>query len=150
MLHAAQPSTSCRSCCHCSALHLMPVYSGAGLPAQTYNTSTMSLWRPNVLKVFMSNRYTYASILQKATPSDGGHYVAAASTLQKDIKQALQEANQSRCDVRASALIGKVLAEKAKAANVQEVHFDNHKQLRYQGKLKALIESLRSNGVSVK
>lgn len=110
----------------------------------------MSLWRPNVLKVFLSNRYTYASILQKANPSDGGHYVAAASTLQKDLKQALEEANHSRCDVRASVLVGKVLAEKAKAANVQEVHFDNHKQLRYQGKLKALIEALRSNGISVK
>ena len=98
----------------------------------------------------MSNRYTYASILQKANPQDGGHYVAAASTLQKDIRQALEEANQSRSDVKASILVGKVLAEKAKAANVDEVHFDNHKQLRYQGKLKALIEAMKSNGVKVK
>lgn len=110
----------------------------------------MSVWRPNILKVFLSNRYTYASILQKANPSDGGHYVASASTLHKDIKKALEDANQSRCDIQASKLIGRVLAEKAKAVNVQEVHFDNHRQLRYQGKLKALVESLRANGVTVK
>lgn len=110
----------------------------------------MSVWRPNILKVFLSNRYTYASILQKTTPQDGGHYVAAASTLQKEIRQALEDANQSRSDLKASVLVGKVLAEKAKAVNVDEVHFDNHKQLRYQGKLKALIEAMKSNGIRVK
>ncbi|WIA15442.1 hypothetical protein OEZ85_002089 [Tetradesmus obliquus] len=110
----------------------------------------MAAWRPYHLKVFLSNRYTYASILHKANPSDGGHYVAAASTLQRDIRQALEQQQQSACDMKASVLVGKLLAEKAKAANVEEVHFSNHKQLRYQGKLRALIESLRSHGLRVK
>jgi hypothetical protein len=47
----------------------------------------MAVWRPYHLKVFLSNSYTYASILHKKNPSDGGHYVAAASTLQRDIRQ---------------------------------------------------------------
>lgn len=64
--------------------------------------------------------------------------------------QALEQQQQSACDMKASVLVGKLLAEKAKAANVEEVHFSNHKQLRYQGKLRALIESLRSHGLRVK
>jgi hypothetical protein len=47
----------------------------------------MAVWRPYHLKVFLSNRYTYASILHKVNPTDGGHYVAAASTLQRNIRQ---------------------------------------------------------------
>jgi large subunit ribosomal protein L18 len=110
----------------------------------------MRIWRPYFLKVFFSNKYTYASILHKTKPSDGGHYVAAASTLQRSVRQALQEADQSLCDRQASVLVGRLLADKAKVAGVQEVHFDNHKGLRYQGKLKALIDSLRSHGLRVK
>jgi hypothetical protein len=64
--------------------------------------------------------------------------------------QALAKQDQSTCDQKASVLVGKLLAEKAKAANVDEVHFSNHRQLRYQGKLRALIESLRSHGLRVK
>lgn len=110
----------------------------------------MAVWRPYLLKVFLSNRYTYASILHKANPSDGGHYVAAASTLQRDVRQALEAQCKSHCDRQASVLVGRLLAQKAKAANVTEVHFSNHKQLRYQGNLRALIESLRSHGLRVK
>lgn len=38
----------------------------------------------------------------------------------------------SYCDVKASKVVGQLLAQKAKQANVQEVHFDNHRQLKYQ------------------
>ncbi len=107
-------------------------------------------WRPYLLKVFFSNRYTYASILHKASPSDSGHYVAAASTAERGVRQSLAAARQSACDTNASRLVGKLLAQKAAAKNLQEVHFDNHRQLRYQGKLRALIESLRSHGLRVK
>jgi ribosomal protein L18 len=64
--------------------------------------------------------------------------------------QALAQQGKSTCDQRASVLVGKLLAEKAKAAQVDEVHFSNHRQLRYQGKLRALIESLRTHGLRVK
>jgi ribosomal protein L18 len=122
--------------------------------------------------VFFSNRYAYASILHKATPSDGGHYVASASTLQGEVRvlgvracgicrcqcayfrccggrpaphtpdnnntqvrQLLDGTSASYCDVKASKLVGRLLAEKAKQANVAEIHFDNHANLRYQGKV---------------
>lgn len=103
-----------------------------------------------LLQVFFSKRYTYAAILHKTSPSDGGHYVASASTQQRDVRDMLREKGASHCDVRASALVGRLLAEKAKEAKVEEVHFDNHRDLTYAGKVKVLIDSIRSNGVKVK
>jgi ribosomal protein L18 len=100
--------------------------------------------------VFFSKRYTYASILHKASPSDGGHYVASASTLQKDIRDMLKGTGASHCDVKASVLVGRLLAEQAKQQQVNEIHFDNHRNLKYEGKVRALIESIRSNGIKVK
>lgn len=109
-----------------------------------------TVWRPHLLKVFFSKRYTYAAILHKASPSDGGHYVASASTLQRDVRDMIRQQNASHCDVRASVLVGRLLAQKAKDAKVDEVHFDNHRGLAYKGKVKALIDSIRSNGLKVK
>jgi ribosomal protein L18 len=103
-----------------------------------------------LLQVFFSKRYTYAAILHKTSPSDGGHYVASASTQQRDVRDMLREKGASHCDVRASVLVGKLLAEKAKEAQVEEVHFDNHRGLSYTGKVKALIDSIRSSGLKVK
>lgn len=101
-------------------------------------------------QVFVSKRYTYASILHKVSPSDGGHYVASASTLQKDVRELLRENGAAHNDVKASVLVGKLLADKAKEAKVQEIHFDNHRNLKFEGKVRALIESIRSNGIRVK
>lgn len=70
--------------------------------------------------------------------------------MDKQVKSLLDGTAASYCDVKASKLVGRLLAEQARAANVAEVHFDNHRNLQYQGKVRALIESIRSNGVSVK
>lgn len=115
-----------------------------------HSDSSMATWRPHLLKVFVSKRYTYASILHKVSPSDGGHYVASASTLQKDVRELLRENGAAHNDVKASVLVGKLLADKAKEAKVQEIHFDNHRNLKFEGKVRALIESIRSNGIRVK
>lgn len=102
------------------------------------------------MQVFFSKRYTYAAILHKVSPSDGGHYVASASTLQRDVRDMIRAQNASHCDLRASVLVGRLLAQRAKDAQVDEVHFDNHRGLAYKGKVKALIDSIRSNGLKVK
>ena len=109
----------------------------------------MSVWKPHILKVFFSGRYCYAQILHKAHPKDGGHYVASASTIQKDVRESLRERGLSTSDTAASSLVGKLLAQKAKQINLSEVHIDM-KQLRYQGKLKAMIEAMREHGLQVK
>jgi ribosomal protein L18 len=100
------------------------------------------------VQVFFSKRYTYAAIMHKTSPSESGHTIAAANTLQKDVQRMLKDKG-SYCDVAASVLVGRVLAEKAKEAQVDAIAFDNTKNLKYEGKVRALIESIRSNGIKV-
>lgn len=113
---------------------------------------SMSVWRPYLLKVFLSNQYTYAAVLHKATPKDGGQFVASASTIQKDVRTALQQSQQSTSDVPASRLVGKLLAEQAKSLNLESVKFERGPRTegtRFHGRLRALIESIREHGIRV-
>jgi ribosomal protein L18 len=84
----------------------------------------MSTWRPHLLKVFLSNKYVYASILHQAHPSAKGHFVATASTLQREVRDRLRSTSQSTRDIAAAQLVGELLAAKAKELQLQEVAFD--------------------------
>jgi ribosomal protein L18 len=84
----------------------------------------MSTWRPHLLKVFLSNKYVYASILHQAHPSAKGHFVATASTLQREVREKLRSTNHSTRDIAAAQLVGQLLAAKAKELQLQEVAFD--------------------------
>ncbi len=57
----------------------------------------MTAVKPHHLKIFLSNRYAYAQIVRVAD----GHIVAAASTIEKGLKEGLQSAADkmacSRC-----------------------------------------------------
>lgn len=147
--HSQQRSCSREHRCTTTARYPPPPLLLLASGTLTAHFDAISLYTHNK-QVFFSKRYTYASILHKASPADGGHYIASASTLQRDVRDLLRDSNASHCDVRASVLVGRLLAEKAKEARVDEIHFDNHRNLQYQGKLRALIESIRSNGVRVK
>lgn len=116
---------------------------------QPAHPQLMALWKPYLLKVFFTNKNVSASILHKTHPTDGGHYVASASTLERGVKAAMDAARQSRSDRAAAALVGQRLAEKAAAINLPAVHFQRPRGLSYAGKLKALIEAARAAGLRV-
>jgi len=90
------------------------------------------------LVVFRSNQHLYAQIV------DGkkGITLAQASTLEKDVAAGLK----SKCNIEAAKKVGAEIAKKAKAANVIEVVFDRG-AFRYHGKIKALADSARENGL---
>jgi large subunit ribosomal protein L18 len=50
-------------------------------------------------------------------------------------------------NIEAAALVGKRIAEKAKAAGVEKVAFDRS-GFQYHGRVKALAEAARENGLS--
>lgn len=110
----------------------------------------MSAFKPNLLKIFFSNQYVYAKVLQRHRPSEGGHYIASASTLEKNIRRVLKENGQSLSDKRATEIVGKNLAERAKDKQVDTIWFDYGPGQRYHGKLKVLLDSIRASGVQVK
>ena len=91
------------------------------------------------LSVHRSSKNIYAQIIDDAK----GHTVAAASTLEKDLKGALKTA----ADAAAAAAVGKLLAERATKAGVSEVVFDRGPYI-YHGRVKALAEAAREGGLS--
>ena len=72
----------------------------------------------------------------------GGQVLAAASTVQKDVCQGLE----STCNKAAAAAVGSAIAEKAKAAGVEQVAFDRS-GFRYHGRVKELADAARAGGL---
>ncbi len=91
------------------------------------------------LSVFRSGQQIYAQIIDDA----GGTTVAAASTIDKDLRKSLK----SGADTEAARAVGKLVAERAKVAGVKEVVFDRGGYA-YHGRVKALAEAAREAGLS--
>ena len=91
------------------------------------------------LTVFRSNTHIYASVISGC----GQKVLASASTVEKDVRG---ELNGKGSDVQAAALVGKRVAEKAKAAGVEKVAFDRA-GFAYHGRVKALADAAREAGL---
>ncbi|RZS54634.1 50S ribosomal protein L18 [Sphaerotilus mobilis] len=92
------------------------------------------------LTVFRSNLHIYASVIS----ADGGKVLASASTAEKDVRSELGAGKGG--NVNAAQLIGKRIAERAKAAGVEKVAFDRS-GFAYHGRVKALAEAAREAGL---
>ena len=90
------------------------------------------------LSVHRTPRHIYAQVIAPNSES----VLAAASTLQADIKQGLT----STGNADAAAKVGKMIAEKAKAAGVTQVAFDRS-GFKYHGRVKALADAAREAGL---
>jgi len=74
--------------------------------------------------------------------AEGDKVIASASTLDADLrKQADKTGNAT-----AASAVGKLIAERAKAAGVTRVAFDRS-GFKYHGRVKALAEAARENGL---
>ena len=89
------------------------------------------------LSVFRSDKNIYAQIIDDAS----GRTLAAASSLDKDVKAATKGGS-----TEGAVAVGKLVAERAKAANVSEVIFDRGSYL-YHGRVKALADAAREAGL---
>ena len=97
------------------------------------------------LTVFRTNTHSYASVIS----DDGAKVLASASTVEADVRKEL--AGDSKVagkgsNVAAASLIGKRIAEKAKAAGIDKVAFDRS-GFAYHGRVKALAEAAREAGL---
>jgi large subunit ribosomal protein L18 len=90
------------------------------------------------LSVFRSSRHIYAQVID----DDAGRTLAAASTLDASLKPSLK----TGADAAAAAAVGKLLAERAKAAGVERVVFDRGAYM-YHGRIKALADAAREGGL---
>lgn len=90
------------------------------------------------LSVFRSSKQIYAQVIDDAH----GVTLASASTLDASLKSGLK----TGADVAAATAVGKLVAERAKAAGVTTVVFDRGAYM-FHGRVKALAEAAREGGL---
>jgi len=88
------------------------------------------------LSVHRTPRHIYAQVISP----EGDRVLASASTLDKDLR------GGSTGNVEAATAVGKLIAERAKAAGVSQVAFDRG-GFRYHGRVKALADGAREGGL---
>jgi len=90
------------------------------------------------LTVHRSGRHIYAQVIS----AEGGSVIAAASTLQKDLRGDLSGTSNKD----AAKAVGKSVAEKAVAAGISDVAFDRS-GYRYHGRVAELADAAREGGL---
>jgi large subunit ribosomal protein L18 len=93
------------------------------------------------LTVNRTNLHIYATLIS----DDGSKVLATASTAEAAIRKELGASGKG-ATVAAAQQIGKLIAEKAKAAGVEKVAFDRA-GFAYHGRVKALAEAAREAGL---
>ena len=86
------------------------------------------------LSIFRSSKHLYAQIIDDFA----GKTLAEASTVSAKVEKG--------GNVEAATTVGKALAEKAKAAGIEQVSFDRN-GFRYHGRVKALADAAREGGL---
>ena len=90
------------------------------------------------LCIHRTPRHIYAQIIDES----GDTVVASASTLDRDLRKDMKGTGNAG----AAAVIGKLVAERAKAAGVSSVAFDRS-GFKYHGRVKALADAARESGL---
>ncbi len=90
------------------------------------------------LSVLRTGQHLYAQVFT----ADGATVLAAASTVEADVKDGLKGCKNKD----AATKVGRIIAEKAQAAGIQAVAFDRS-GYRYHGRIKALAEAAREAGL---
>ncbi|MEK0266839.1 50S ribosomal protein L18 [Stenotrophomonas rhizophila] len=90
------------------------------------------------LSVLRTGQHLYAQVFT----ADGSKVLASANTTQADVKEGLKNGKNSDAAVK----VGKLVAERAKAAGIEKVAFDRS-GYRYHGRIKALADAAREGGL---
>ena len=90
------------------------------------------------LSVLRTGQHLYAQVFSH----DGARVLAAASTVQANVKEGLKGTK----NLEAAAKVGRAIAEKAIAAGIEKVAFDRS-GFKYHGRIKALADAAREGGL---
>ncbi|MDO4436081.1 MAG: 50S ribosomal protein L18 [Cardiobacteriaceae bacterium] len=90
------------------------------------------------LLVNKTSRHIYAQLID----GSGSRVLAAVSTVQDNVAEGLKNTN----NIEAATKVGTLIAEKAKTLGIEEIAFDRN-GFRYHGRIKALADAARENGL---
>jgi large subunit ribosomal protein L18 len=88
------------------------------------------------LSVYRSNKYIYCQLIDDLK----GITLVAADSVDSTIDNKLPKTEQAKA-------VGKLIAERAKSANIENIYFDRGGYL-YHGRVKALAEGAREAGLN--
>ncbi|KAG6646474.1 hypothetical protein I3843_07G011100 [Carya illinoinensis] len=108
----------------------------------SFKQRTVAYMEPFTLDVFISKRFVSASLTHRVTSKQ----VAVAGTNSKDIKAVLK----SRSDIPACLAVGAILADRAREADVYTASYTPRERDKFEGKVRAVVQSLIDNGIDVK
>jgi large subunit ribosomal protein L18 len=92
------------------------------------------------LCVYRTPRHIYAQLIAP----NGAEVVASASTLDKTLREVVPFGG----NIAAAQVVGKAVAERARAKGVERAAFDRA-GFKYHGRIKALAEAAREHGLQV-
>jgi large subunit ribosomal protein L18 len=90
------------------------------------------------LAVFRSLKHIYAQVIDDRT----GRTLVSASTLDRQVRQQVRNGG----NVAAAKVVGRVVAERARAAGIERVVFDRG-GYKYHGRVQALADAAREAGL---
>ena len=117
----------------------MMTKNNARIRRATNSRANMAYLGKTRLSIHRSNANIYAQVIDGKT----NKIIASASTVEADVKKKLKNTS----DTNAATEIGKRIADKAIKAGVKVVAFDRS-GYRYHGRVKALADSARENGLT--
>jgi len=95
--------------------------------------------RPFLLNIFFSKRFINAKVMHRATSK----VISVATTNAKDLRHTLP----SLTDDNACRVVGKLIAERSKEADVYVLAYEPRKDERIEGKLGIVIDTIKENGI---
>ncbi|GMH23650.1 hypothetical protein Nepgr_025493 [Nepenthes gracilis] len=106
---------------------------------KSWSQRTDMYMRPFLLNIFFSKRFIHAKVMHRGTSK----VISVATTNAKDLRNTLP----SLTDINACRLIGKLIAERSKDADVFALAYEPRKDERIEGKLGIVIDTIKENGI---
>lgn len=106
---------------------------------KSWKQKTDMYMRPFLLNVFFSKRFVHAKVMHRGTSK----VVSVATTNSKDLRNTLP----SLTDNNACRVIGTLIAERSKDADVYAVAYEAKKNERIEGRLAIILDTIQANGI---
>lgn len=106
---------------------------------KSWKQRTEMYMKPFLLNVFFSKKFIHAKVMHRGTSK----VISVATTNSKDLRNNLP----SLTDHNACRVIGRLIAERSKEADVYAMSYEPRKGERIEGKLGIVLDTIKENGI---
>ncbi|XP_004506409.1 uncharacterized protein [Cicer arietinum] len=106
---------------------------------KSWKRRTDMYMRPFLLDVFFSKRFVHAKVTHRGTSK----VICVATTNAKDLRNSLP----SLTDPEACRVVGRLIAERSKEADIYAMAYEPRKNERIEGRLGIILDTVKENGI---